>query len=661
MSRFSFDIRKTAFALTATLLLITGPLPAFAQQSPGPNAPQGPDANTYTFNPDTGMWENAYYIWNPATNQTTPKGSQTYSYNPATGRWDTTDWIYDSAKGAYVPNVVSVAAPPAGALTEGSPAAADISTEGPNSPVSKESNSTGLYDNFYNASISNNLNQTAKSGNASVTLNTTGGNALSGNATNMVNVLNLLMSSAAPLQNGMATFTQNIYGDVQGDIMIDPSQLPKSTSLDSNNTPNNLTINSKATGQINNNIDLDTSTGDATVSQNTTAGNATTGNANAVADIMNVINSVIGSGSSFMGTVNIFGNLDGDILMPPSSLDSLLASGGTPVVTQGPNSPIDSTASNNLDAKLTDNTSINNLVNLNAATGSAGVTNNTTAGNATTGNAETNLTVLNLTGQQVIGKDALLVFVNVLGKWVGMIVNAPSGATAAALGGGISTAGPKSPVNTDSNSNTNLDYENNSSINNNINASALTGNALVSTNTRAGNATSGNATASVNLLNISSSSLNLSNWLGILFINVFGSWNGSFGIDTEAGNRPQTASNNQSGTGTSSSVKAVKVFSFIPSAASDKSFKMVQLASAVNPSEGSGDSQKPTALLAAGTNTTPKAPVNAKRTSLFWAAGSLFLLASVLGAQEAVTRRKQSRALLRKYLSSITVPPLKRY
>lgn len=663
MSRFSLTIRRSVFTLAATLLLIASPLSAFAQEAStsGPNEPQGPEASTYTYNPDTKMWENAYYIWNPATNQTTPKTSQTYSYNPATGRWDTTDWIYDAAKGAYVPNVVSVVQPPAGAVTEGGPVAADVSTQGPDSPVSAEGNSTGLYDNFYNASISNTLNQTAKSGDAAVTLNTTGGSALSGNATNMANVLNLLMSSAAPLQNGLATFTQNIYGNVQGDILIDPSQLTSSASLSTNNTPNNLSINSKATGVINNDIILNSASGDATVSQNTTAGNATSGNAHAVADIMNVINSVIGSGSSFMGTVNIFGNLDGDILLPPDTLNSLLASGGSPIVTQGPNSPISSAGSNTLNAELTNNTNINNLVNLNATTGSAQVSNNTTAGNATSGNAETNLTVLNLTGQQIIGKDAVLVFVNVLGKWVGMIVNAPSGATSAALGGGITTAGPNSPVAINRDTATNLNYENNSSINNNVNASALSGNALVTSNTRAGNATSGNATASVNLLNISSSSLSLSNWLGILFINVFGSWNGSFGINTAAGNKPQVAgvSNNESAV--VNSVKAVKVFSFIPTVGSTDSYRMVQLASASNPNEVS-DGKKPVPLVAVNTDTTPKSPARASRSnSLLLAAGSLFLLAGVLGSQELITRRKEARAQLRKYLSSVTVPPLKRY
>ncbi len=66
------------------------------------------------------------------------------------------------------------------------------------------------------------------------------------------------------------------------------------------------------------------------------------------------------------------------------------------------------------------------------------VSNNTSAGSATSGNTSTAVTLFNLTGNEIIGNNALLVFVNVPGKWVGVIMNAPSGATAAALGNDIS-------------------------------------------------------------------------------------------------------------------------------------------------------------------------------------------------------------------------------
>jgi hypothetical protein len=276
-----------------TLILVVGfPLSAWADDPSGrgPDAPQGPDANTYIYNADTGMWENDYYIWNPNTNQTTPKTTQTYSYNPATGHWDTTDWIYDPPSGHYVPNVVSVDTPPAGAPTiDEPPINADTSTQGPNSPITNTNNGTGVFDNFYNASISNNISQRAASGNATVSQNTTAGSALSGSATDMATILNILQSSTSLQGGNITTFTQDV-GDWTGDLVIDPSQLSNLGTILPNAHPPNLTVNSQGSGSINNNIDLAAKTGNATVSQNTTAGNATTGDATAIANIVNVIN-----------------------------------------------------------------------------------------------------------------------------------------------------------------------------------------------------------------------------------------------------------------------------------------------------------------------------------------------------------------------------------
>src|SRR5439155_1693729 len=153
--------------------------------------------------------------------------------------------------------------------------------------------------------------------------------------------------------------TQNIFGNVQGDLMLDPSQL---ASVNPTVSPaaSNLTVNSQATGQINNDVSLAAASGNATVSGNTSAGNATTGNAAAVADIVNVINSIISSGQSFMGTINIFGNLNGDILMPQDALSQLLASanaapGSNTVANTGPASAngITNTAGNNTNVNNT--------------------------------------------------------------------------------------------------------------------------------------------------------------------------------------------------------------------------------------------------------------------------------------------------------------------
>jgi hypothetical protein len=89
----------------------------------------------------------------------------------------------------------------------------------------------------------------------------------------------------------------------------------------------------------------------------------------------------------------------------------------------------------------------------------------------------------------------------------------------------------------------------NGTITNNVNATAASGNATVSDNTSAGNATSGNATVASDIANIFASTLKIAHTFGILFINVFGSWTGSVGINTAAGNPAPSTSGGSGGLG----------------------------------------------------------------------------------------------------------------
>jgi hypothetical protein len=247
-----------------------------------------------------------------------------------------------------------------------------------------------------------------------------------------------------------------------------------------------------------------------------------------------------------------------------------------------------------------------------------------------------------------------------------MIVNSPGGSTAAALGGGLTSQGPSSPAGSSTSSDTSLDYQNISNINNNITAQSTSGSATVSENTRGGNAATGNATASVNLLNISMSSLSLSNWLGVLFINVFGSWNGSFGINTSAGNKPSSVpSLTLKGSGPAGgTVRAVNVFGFVPAGtSSQKSYKLVPLASAAAASVGSDTQNRNGAVIASADTPAGPGPFAQTRTGgspLMWtAAGGLLLLAGTLSGEEVYSRR-QAAARLRRFQRAVNAQPSER-
>ena len=565
----------TSITLLAVLFLpVSGAVAADGETSPGTTDPPpcvapshdsygngvhwptGSDAGMFTYQCDgayANQWTSTYYVYNPLTQTKTPTYDPNYTYDCAGQQWYMTEWDYSPAQNAYKQYTVP-ANPPAG-MSTGCPIVASttpdtVDTDGDgvyDSPATTEAiakaeanggsmlNLDGTnnlnFNNSTNANMNNGIISFAGSGNASVIGNTTGGSATSGNAQAIANIINLLQSSSNVLSNpNMLTFTANINGDVNGDLLLDPAKLGTvqpatvSTSLD-----NNVDINNSVDAAINNNIKLDAVSGAATVARNTTGGNATSGNADAVANIVNVLNSAVTAGQSFLGVININGNLNGDILLPPSFVDTLLASNVPHYTVNTAN------LSNNVTVNNTNNESINNNIDAGAKSGNASVTGNTTGGNATSGLATTNLTVFNLTGNSVVASNDLLVFVNVLGTWYGMIMNAPVGTTAASLGGGVSS---DTTVTNDAT----LNNTNNEKINNNIDVNAKTGDATVQHNTTAGNATTGDATSSVNLLNMINDSLSLNGWFGLLFINVFGTWNGSFGVNTSAGDPVATQS-----------------------------------------------------------------------------------------------------------------------
>jgi hypothetical protein len=439
----------------------------------------------------------------PTPALTTPAPAEqerSYTYNPDTKHWDSDKWAYNPATGQYEAVVVPL-------VEQQQPVVLPPATDSPSTSATITSNTDAVIDNT--------LNSDATTGNATVGSNTTGGNATTGDATAIATLMNTINSSVGGDGAQFATFVTDVVGDVHGDIMLYPMLL--AAMLQAANTPTDSTITANNSAAITNDLNLNATSGDASVVKNTNAGNATTGTANTVANVMNIINSIIAANQSFVGTVNIYGNLDGDILVAPDFLPQLLASN-----TSGSSAP-----ANSLVVSANDTQSIINNIDLNAASGNALVSNNTNAGSATTGDAKTNLVLLNLSGHQIVAKDSMLVFVNVLGQWVGLIVDAPAGTSAAALGTDVTTNNVAPDLT--------IKVDNDSQIVNNIKLNSQSGDATVASNTNAGSAKTGDATASANVANISGSQLGLTGWFGVLFINVFGSWFGSFGVDTAAG------------------------------------------------------------------------------------------------------------------------------
>lgn len=535
---------RVSVLYTASLLLVAGyPLTTMAESTdaavagssvPTTVQPTSTDNTAATTTPTTPSTSDT-----PSTTSATPASGSTQAAGttPSTSTTQTqptVEVVQPTAQPAQVAPSDQVAAP-----------ATSSTTQSQTTPTT-----TSAINDTTKAAITNGLDSTAQSGDAAVKNNTTTANTTTGDATAATTIVNSVNSSLTNTNNQKAAnFVTNITGDVSGDIILQPLLLKAMLENQTNPTDSTVTVNNASS--VTNNLNLNATSGNALVQGNTTTGDTTTGTANTVANVMNIVNSMVGANQSFVGTVNIYGNLNGDILIAPDFIPQLLASNAASPALNQP-------ASGSTTVNASDTQSIVNNVSLAAQSGSALLQGNTTAGNVTTGDANTNVVIFNLSGHQIVASNSLLVFVNVLGKWVGVIVDAPTGATAAAIGNGVTENTTTTPDLT-------ISANNMAAITNNLSLSSQSGNASLINNTKAGNVTTGNATASANIANIIGSQIGLSGWFGILFINVFGSWNGSFGVDTSAGNAPASASTGPASTsGGSSPLSTDGVMQFRP-------------------------------------------------------------------------------------------------
>lgn len=427
-----------------------------------------------------------------------------YTYNETTGLWDSNMWYYDPVSESYQPAQVSNNVINSQVEDD---LGSNFATEQDES-LSEFASEENIDNNI---GVNNTIESDATTGDALVSTNTEAGSALSGDADSTATVLNNVNTvTSLNGANGVATFSADVVGDVSGDIVLQPIV---SQTLDNPITPIDTTTNLTNVTGITNNINLNADSGDATVMKNTKAGDAVTGSAETVANIINIVNSMVVAGQSFIGAINIYGNFIGDILISPDFVPQILASNNGDDI--NPQSII---------VNNDDTTKIINNLSLSATSGQALVAGNSQAGSAISGDALTNIVIFNMTGREIIANNCLLLFINVLGEWYGVIVDAPIGSTAAIIGNDVESNAVYSP-------NIDASINNEVEITNNIALSSQSGDASVVGNTLAGSAITGDATASVNLANIVGSRFSLSGWFGILFINVFGKWFGNFGVE----------------------------------------------------------------------------------------------------------------------------------
>jgi hypothetical protein len=227
---------------------------------------------------------------------------------------------------------------------------ASINNTGPgsNNQSTVLNNSNGFFDLFSRTEVANYFNMNSLSGNASVNGNTKASDATTGDANTLANILNLLRSAWDLSGGQLMSFVKNVYGDLNGDIMLNLPTINSASNKSGssqNNSIGNTGSNSNNTidGTNNGDVDLAARSGDASVSGNTEGGNAKSGNANVLLNLLNLIGSAISARQSFFGVLNVYGNFTGDVLLPQNFLNSLIASNAP---SGGSSNSINTTGSN---------------------------------------------------------------------------------------------------------------------------------------------------------------------------------------------------------------------------------------------------------------------------------------------------------------------------
>ncbi len=240
-------------------------------------------------------------------------------------------------------------------------------------------------------------------------------------------------------------------------------------------TTNDQTDNSTAT--VSNQTTSTASSGNTSVSGSSTGGSATSGNATAIATAINVLNSSTDVQGNNTNTYvdNITGdNNSNNVIIDPTTTEQ----------------PIDSQDANKTEVNTASSGTIDNNVTVGASTGDANISDNEIGGNATSGNATADANLINIVSSEFTSGQYYVGVINILGNLSGNILLNPDFVNQLLAENPSILSGDTSATNST-----------NQSINNAINANAISGNASIKHNLLGGNATSGNAETSVDSYN----------------------------------------------------------------------------------------------------------------------------------------------------------------
>lgn len=370
---------------------------------------------------------------------------------------------------------------------------------------SNQNNSTTIINNnettqTNNSNIQNNAEYIINTGNNSTQDTSKDSSIKTGDVNSNTTIINVINTNV----EAIAVSEFNIVDDHKGDLVLDFKTNCVSGCDVTTNTSNSFQRNDAT---LENNIILTVSSGNNDISNNK-EGNSTieTGNVYVSANVLNFVNNNI-SGNVLYGVVNVYGTLEGDIILPKSVMESDSTSSGSAVV----KSSVDD--KNSLVQK--NEATITNNIEITTVTGENQITDSKTD-NAVikTGSTETDVKIVNVVNTNIVNDSLWMVIINKAGEWIGKIV-----------GDNEKNYADK----TITNSKQSIEQINNAQITNNLHLFAITGNNTLSQNSgQNSNIKTGDAKAIANVVNFVNNNILGTGKLVVAVVNLFGKWMGDF-------------------------------------------------------------------------------------------------------------------------------------
>jgi hypothetical protein len=379
-----------------------------------------------------------------------------------------------------------------------------------------------------------------------------------GDAGGAFSLINLINSIFAGLGQKVNFIYKDVNGDLNTDYIIDPMTgnildkngnlvvINQNTGPNSENTAESSSVNNRGIitdneGNLVNDIDLVADTGNNMTNNKVGDNLIDTGDINLSLNLLNFLNSTFVVGEfGVVGILNILGDWTGNLFLPKS----LFAGSTAPAVTTannntGTNSENDANSNSNNSSNTSTNNyaTVNNDIDFSGNTGGNEISSNIGDSNIVTGSINFLLNTKTFANLTVVGDVIYMAFVNVLGEWngsdlIGKIFgfnNQISGANVENTNTGTNSTNSASSENSNKTTNT---TNNTGVINNLIDIFANTGNNKITSERGDSTIQTGDIDVLTNIINFINTNIT-GKRLVMLFVNVFGDWNGNIDFAKE--------------------------------------------------------------------------------------------------------------------------------